>query len=395
MHILVIPSWYPENTTDIAGSFFREQALALARNGCRVGVISLTQLSLQRWPDVFKRQFGIFQENDCGVSTYHWRGMRWFPLMRPLNRFVLTRQGMRLFQKYVDNHGKPDILLAHSSLYGGVIAHAINQNTGIPYVVTEHSSSYARNLIKPSDKTSAKKSVKNASCRLAVSESFAVLLQNYYGAEMGAWHYLPNMVSNLFVDFKRKTVKKPGPGLTILSVALLSQNKAIDNLLYAFERAFKNASHVTLRIGGDGPERKRLEKLAEASGIGDRIHFLGSLTREQVAHEMAAIDVFVLPSRYETFGVVLVEALAMGKPVIATQCGGPESIVRPQDGHLVPVDDINALSSAMRRVHQDFATYNSLEIRQSSLERFSETAVTTKLKKIYKEILAGKQLGKG
>ncbi len=395
MHILIIPSWYPEYPDDIGGSFFREQALALARSGCRVGVISLAQLSLLQWPGIFKQQFGTFTQNDCGIPTYYWRGIRWVPLLRPLNRLSLTQQGMRLYKKYVDKHGKPNILHAHSLIYGGVIAHTINKKAGIPFVVTEHSSSYASNSIQLSEKAAVKKIVKNASCRLAVSESFTELLQDYFGIETGEWNCVPNLVSNLFTDFKKENIETTGLEFTFLTVALLSKNKAIDNLICAFEHAFKNVPHVTLHIGGDGPERKRLEQLADDSGIGDRIHFLGLLTREQVAHEMAAADAFVLPSKYETFGVVLVEALAMGKPVIATRCGGPESIVRPEDGHLVPVDDIHALSSAMRQLHRDIATYNSMEIRQACLDRFSETAVTTKLKSIYEQILANKQSGKG
>lgn len=394
MHILIIPSWYPTHPDDIGGSFFREQALALARNGCRVGVIVCPlQRSLRQWPTIFTGPYGLRIEDDNGMPTLRWHGMRWFQRFPALNRRLLIRQGMRLFAEYVARYGMPDILHAHAVLNGGVIAHAVSRHTGIPYVITEHSTAYARKLIPPSERAAALEAVTRASRLLAVSEPFAELLANYFGAEAGTWEFVPNIVNKLFVDRPIDRCEKSSSDFTFLSIALLTPKKAMDSLIEAFGRSFRNTPRVTLRIGGDGPERQRLEELAQASGTGNRIHFLGSLTRDQVAAEMARADAFVLPSRYETFGVVVVEALAMGKPVVATRCGGPESIIRLRDGHLVPVDDPPALGAAMQRLHADIATYNPAEIRQACLERFGETAITSRLKEMYEEALAGRQAG--
>ncbi len=392
MHILIIPSWYPAFPTDISGSFFREQALALAGNECRVGVMVCSQRSLREWPTIFTGPYGLRIEDDNGVPTFRRHGMRCFPCLPAVNRRLLLRQGMRLFAEYVARHGRPDILHAHSVLYGGVIAHAIGQRTGIPYVITEHSSSYARKLIHPSERA-ALAAVIGASRLLAVSESFARLLENFFGQAAGRWEFVPNIVNRLFIDTRIGRSKKFDRGFSFLSVALLNSNKGMDTLIAAFKLDFRDDPQVSLRIGGDGPDRHRLEELARASGVGERIHFLGSLSRAEVAQEMARTDAFVLPSRYETFGVVLVEALAQGKPVVATRCGGPESIVRPCDGLLVPVDDPQALGTAMRCLRTDIAAYNATEIRHSCLDRFSESVITSRLKKIYEGVLASRKAG--
>ena len=96
----------------------------------------------------------------------------------------------------------------------------------------------------------------------------------------------------------------------------------------------------------------------------------------------------VLPSKYETFGVVLIESLALGRPVIATRCGGPESIVRQQDGLLIEPNDINALSLAMKSMVKNYENYNSLEIRQACIERFGSRSIAKKIINNYSEIIS-------
>ena len=395
MHVLLIPSWYPSSPHDIRGSFFREQALALTKNGCQVGVIYPAQYSLRQRATIFRGRCALTEENDCGLPTIRSHSIRWFPripyVIPHINRAILILLGIRLFKEYVVRHGTPDILHAHAILYGGVIAHAINKITGIPYIITEHSSAYARNLTRPTEKSVAQRAALNALHLMAVSTPFCELLQNYFGDETGQWFPMPNIVSDRFTCARLSESSRRGNNFNFLCVAGLTKIKAIDNLIAAFADAFKNNPQVTLRIGGDGPDRQALEELALSVGISRQIHFLGTLTRDQVVQEMTNADIFVLPSHVETFGVVIVEALAMGKPVVATRCGGPESILRAQDGELVPVNDVQALSVAMQKIRRDIDIYNPQEIRESCLARYSEDAITARLQSVYSEVLSFNQ----
>ncbi len=227
----------------------------------------------------------------------------------------------------------------------------------------------------------------HASCRIAVSKPFGTLLQDYFGIKAGQWETVPNIVSNHFADYPISRSRRTKNSFIFLCVALLSPKKAIDNLLVAFALSFKGNLQVIMRIGGDGSERQKLEKLAQSLGIKRQVYFLGALTREQVAREMAKTDVFVLPSHYETFGVVVIEALALGKPVLATRCGGPESILRSQDGELVPVNAPQALAAAMQKMYREINKYNSQEIRKTCLVRFGETSVVARLMAEYERII--------
>ena len=247
---------------------------------------------------------------------------------------------------------------------------------------------YPRGRVSSAQARIARDAARDARRRFAVSAAFARFLQGYVGSADGAWEVMPNIVDASFGE--RALEESPADGFTFLTVGGLNENKGIDLLLSAFARAFAEDREVRLRLGGHGPERARLERLAVQLGIADRVSFLGALTRQQVAEELARAQALAHPSRYETFGVAIVEALAMGRPVVATRCGGPDDIVTARDGVLVPVDDEAALADALRELRQNLARYDAAEIRRASLARFGEAAVITRLREAY-DAAAGRQ----
>ncbi len=387
MKILIIPSWYPEKPGDINGSFFREQALALNKYGHQVGVIYPQLRSLRTWKSAFAGPYGIVEELDNGMPTFRSSGMAWFPRMPHANTMLLIRQGLKLYQCYIARHGKPDLIHAHAMLNGGVLAQALSTRYDIPYLVTEHSTAYARGLVQPWQIRLAREVAKSAARRFAVSSPFCALLEQVLGTSGWRWEAMPNIVER---KFTKKPLTKPTHAdseFVFINVALLTAKKGVHHLIAAFAGGFGDDRSVALKIGGDGVERPRLEALAVELGVADRVHFLGALTREQVADQMANADAFVLSSHYETFGVVVIEALALGKPVIATRCGGPESIVRKEDGLLVPPDDVPALASAMQSLRANHAQYHPQEIRSACIARFSEAAIVGRLSQVYSDVL--------
>lgn len=387
LHTLILPSWYPANPNDIGGSFFREQAIALAKRGIKVGVIHPSLRSLRRVRTVFTGPYGMHAENDQGVQTYRSHGVAWFPRMQRLSRWYWMRHGIRLFQQYIKEHGMPDVIHVHSMLNAGVSALELHRRHGIPYVITEHSTSFARNLLSDRQIALAASVASHAEQRFAVSSPFCELLMRQLGEEAGEWEEMPNIVNQAFLDHGLQRYWQKKQAFRFLTIALLTEKKAAANLLHAFAMQFAGQDGVYLDIGGDGPERPRLESLATELGILEQVRFLGSLSRSQVRDAMADADVFVLPSHYETFGVVVVEALALGKPVIATRCGGPDSIVEPGDGLLVPTHDVDALAKAMAEVFANVDHYDPVDIRERCRQRYSEDAVVSRLTKVYQVVI--------
>lgn len=386
LHILLIPSWYPGNPHDVSGSFFREQALALKKKECKVGVISLRLRSLRDWKSVFTGRYDIAFEDDLEVATYRKYGMAWFPRIQKLMVWLWQKHAIAVFEQYIKVNGKPDIIHVHSILYAGFAAKAISDKFQIPYVVTEHSSAYASGLVTPAQKRMAEQVSKYAHKRFAVSRPFAVFLSDYFLVKNSPWEVMPNIVNERFFSSLIEDRDKREP-FTFINVGLLKPNKGVGILIKAFAKALSSQPDLKLKIGGDGSERATLVALAHDLSVADNIEFLGMLSREQVVEQMTSSDAFVLSSQYETFGVVLIESLALGKPVIATRCGGPEDIVQEENGILVQVNNVDALAAAMLTLYNDRLSYKSEGIREACRASYSEEAVARKLIQSYNDVL--------
>ncbi|MDF5457269.1 glycosyltransferase, partial [Vibrio parahaemolyticus] len=132
----------------------------------------------------------------------------------------------------------------------------------------------------------------------------------------------------------------------LLSVGRLTEAKDYPNLLNAFSSLLLTERKVKLAIIGDGDKRQELKILAEELGIEDKVNFIG--LSHQVPQWMSAADIFVLSSAWEGFGLVVAEAMAAERVIVATDCGGVGEVVRKY-GFLVPPRDSQALSGAIKQ----------------------------------------------
>jgi glycosyltransferase involved in cell wall biosynthesis len=138
----------------------------------------------------------------------------------------------------------------------------------------------------------------------------------------------------------------------ILIVSRLIDRKGINVLLQAFARL--NGTEVSLDIAGDGPARQRLEDMARTCGVADRVRFHGFTARSALESLYRQSDIFVLTSLAESCSMALLEAMAAGLPVVATDVGGnPELVEHGANGLLVRPDDVDDLASAIGALLQD------------------------------------------
>lgn len=138
---------------------------------------------------------------------------------------------------------------------------------------------------------------------------------------------------------------------------------------------------------GEGPARDRLATLASELGLSDRVVFAGP--RRDVARVLAALDLFVCPSLYEGFGIAIVEAMAAGRPVVASAVGGiPEIVVNRDTGLLVPPGDETALAEAMADLlaDRDRARKMGLRGRERAREKFSITTTVERHQRLYESL---------
>jgi glycosyltransferase involved in cell wall biosynthesis len=374
-HILVVPSWYSSGRGS-GGGYFRDQALALQSAGHRVAIVAP---DIHTWRDVRDgrvrrrgrgRDGNVSVEND-GVPVYRRDDFTALPRLPYRNPLAWTVCGMKLAQRYIDENGRPDLVHAHCCLNAGVLALALHRRYGIPFVVTEHSAGPARPRWWERDLIG--RVIKRARRCIAVSPYLAALLQNEYAGS--SWEYLPNVLGEAFLS-AAGYLETPGRdrAFVFLCVARLSPEKGHALLIGAFAQAFGGNPNVHLRLVGDGPALPSLEQLNAELGIAAQVEFVGALPAERVRAEMEAADAFVLASNAETFGVVMIEALACGLPVVSTASGGPDHLVDATNGELVPRGEKPALCDAMLRMRRHAAHYDRAAIRAEVIGRYGPDA---------------------
>jgi L-malate glycosyltransferase len=397
--VVVIPSWYPSPPqSPFQGLFLREQAQCLAR---RFDVTVLTphfpsladQVRLNWGPELIK-------ENDQGLKTWRVRQLklptlrRWIPFFaNPDHVLVYYRKFAaairRGFSRYVTEEGLPDVVHAHVVFPAGWIAVELGRRYCVPVVLTEHSGPFAMHLTTPKQRSLVRDILLWADRLVAVSPALGKAMEDF----------LPEarieVVGNLIdTGFFTPTPRHDTAArkLRFFYLGLLVEGKGVRFLLQAIRelvtRGFKDFEVV---LGGDGPQRAMLETLVADLKISEHCRFLGMLERTEVREQMQACDVFVLPSLGETFGIVVGEAMACGKPVLSTRCGGPEFLVTPETGILTAPGDSGALADAMASYLDRRCSFQPERIRASVVERFGEVAFLEKHETIYQEAIRNHQ----
>jgi len=162
--------------------------------------------------------------------------------------------------------------------------------------------------------------------------------------------------------------------------------KRVDDVVSTFALINRELP-ARLLLVGDGPERVRAQELAHTQGISDRVIFLGK--QNSVAELLACTDLFVLPSVNEAFGLVALEALACGVPVVSSDVGGlPEVVPPPPAGHMLPVGDVDGMAAAGIRVLSDRELWREASaLARTAAARFSTERVIPMYEAYYEEVL--------
>lgn len=383
MKILVIPSFWPQSTKPIKGIFFKEQVLALQKSGLNVDVTFLEPRSIREFSirKVRENHFQITEDNEEGIFVMRQRGWN-TNIVSALGGLINVYLSYMLVRVYMRQYGHPDLIHAHNSVWAGSVAALVKQKTGIPYVITEHSSAFLEGNIALNLVPYIKNAYEKADNILAVSQSLATAMTGFIGKKTVT--VVPNMVDTDF--FTPNPFPSDHNSFVFLAIASLIPNKGIDILINAFAQAFGNATEVVLHIAGEGPQIDHLRALCIKLGLDGKVRFLGRLSREEVRAAMWEANALVVSSFHETFGIVIIEALSTGIPVIATRCGGPESIVTPEVGFLVNAGDQESLCIAMRKLRQ--TSFSKQLIRDYVVSHFSKNVVTKSLTKIYQDIVS-------
>ncbi len=208
-----------------------------------------------------------------------------------------------------------------------------------------------------------------------------VCVSDYMRRDVAARGYSEDRLLTIYngVDIPEKTSQD---GDYILSLGRLVRLKGLDCLIRAMQH-----TNCHLRVCGEGPERKNLERLSQHLGLTDRIDFMGWISEEEKKRMLCECRMFVIPSVHEAYGMVAAEAMSYGKPVIASNTGGLPEVVGDA-GILVPPQDEMALAEAINALGQDEGRRAQLgNAAKERMKAFSWDEMAKRTLETYQEVV--------
>ena len=340
MKVLYLTPWYPSAKDQMAGLFVQKHVESIQAQGVDVRVIHS-----QGWRDLWQQ---------------------WKQLKR--------------------TWGLPDLVQLNVIQKQGLLALRLKMRYKIPFLIVEHWSGYLPESGQFMQQSTAKRRLahsiaKHASCILTVSQTLEKAMKQC-GIQTSHWGHINNIVDEFFYQGARN--KEQG-AKTLLHVSCFDERaKNTTALLQGFSVLCQQRKDIHLVMVGTGVDWQAAQRIANDLHIpSERITWTGEQTPQQVCEWMYHSDAFVLTSRYETAGVVLSEAAAVGLPILSTPIGIAPQLITPQTGILISQEQANnpyTLSQALMRI-VDMNTY------PSAAEEYRFSTVGKQLKDIYDSCL--------
>ena len=371
MNILIVPSWYTTHD-DIMGNggiFHYEQAKELAKN-YRVAIYYPFDRTL-------KKDFAESEER--GLATYR---SKFIPSQRIRNRVRIYKAFKHIIEEF-----KPDIVHTHVATEAGRYAALWCSMFHIPFVVTEHATVEISGVDKK-----------------GLVQCYANFV---YGRSKGNFcvsEDLRNKLSTIFPKYKfqvmyngidmpehiERTKRYRVEGYhNIVFVAALydAEIKGLQYLLPAIQKLIQQSCPIIFHLVGGGEYEEYFRSMAEKLGIADHVVFYGYCEKQKVYEIVGQMDFLVSASLVESFGCSIAEALLLGKPVIATRCGGPEGFVKDEVGVLVDKGSMQALYDGILTMIESKDNFQENRIRAYAQKRFDNHTICDKYTHIYSDII--------
>ncbi len=342
MKVLIVTTAFPRWRDDSRAPFILEAARAIQQKGVSIKVIAMHSPEAEvreSWdgikiyrPRYLPERFEILRREEGGLPVTWNKGR--------FSRFAIVPFVVVNCLAVVKQAHEVDIIHANWTLSAGCVwlTKWLHRK---PWVVTVHGSDIFLAGKKPIIRWLTRIVLRGADKVIAVSKALAIEVARL-GVPQNSIEVIPDGV-----DVKRFHPQTGERDPIILFVGSFTWVKGGDILLHAFHEVAQRFSEYRLVMVGDGPLRNEWEALAKSLNIAEKVTFTGPLGRNEVADWMRRAKLFVLPSRSEGLGVVLLEALASGTPCIGSAVGGIPDIINNEVGCLVGPDDPKILAESI------------------------------------------------
>lgn len=381
LQVLFITAWYPDENNPVNGVFVREHAKAVQRYA------DVTVLHFAGHTADFAQEHQIEAVTDPAlteaIDTYR---LRYRTPKIPWTSYLVRGWNFIQTFRYLRKQGvNPDIIHVHVHSVA-LPAVLLGMLFRIPVVITEHHSAFPLHSLTKRQVREARIAFRCAARVMPVSKALQEGIESY---NINAhFQVVPNVVDMELFQLGPKG--QPAHDIIqFLCVATMPPThvKGISYLLEAVAQLRNSFSDWQLKIIGDGLARPDYEEQAHQLKVQDQVKFLGRKSKTEVADAMRNADVFVLPSVWDNMPCVIIEAMASGLPIVATQVGGIPEMVEEQNGILVPARDAKALCAALKAMVTQHTAYDHDQIAATARSRYSQEAVGRLFYSIYQKCI--------
>jgi len=373
MKILYLVSWYKRPGSPNSGYFFYQLA-----NGMKKHAETVVVLNVHVKFFAIIDRVGVMENHEDNLHEY----TIFIPAIIPRWKWLYDKLGRigasYMLKRIAKVHGNFDIIHVQSALQAASYSEKYIREVDTPVIYTEHSSRILNGDLTKYELKAINVMKDNAHCCFAVSKALCNKLKRYI-PEVGV---IGNIVD--FDECNTELLYDKTSAFTFVCLGTLRKDKGMLELIQAFSKEFDPHEEVKLLIGGEGEYREEIQREINYHPK-HNIQLLGEIPHNRVKNLLEVCDCFVLPSRYETFGIVYIEAMACGLPVIATKCGGPEEFVNKTNGILVEVGNEIELMDALRNMVINHNRYDRSNISKEILNQFSLDTVCKKYLAVYKK----------
>jgi len=379
--VLFIAKWYPNKEDPQLGIFIKKHAQAVALYA-DVSLIYIEPFNSQTQ----LTDFYLSEEKKVRQFFLYYK-RSYFRMLNPLRYWLTLRRAFRAVEK---NSGIPDIIHSHVLLRPALMAWLLSYEHRIPYIITEHWTGFANN------KYLAKPLWYRQLCKYVVSKSSALTVVSHaLKKEMEkigfstAMYIVPNVV-DLPENIPDNILQ--GKKLFLTVADLLDSQKNVSATIRVSARLAQKRNDFEFHIIGSGPDEQMLIDLARREGVLDSfVFFHGRKNNDEVYEHLKRVNFIVVNSHTETFSVVTAEALACGKPVVATISGGPEEIMSDLSGILIRKDSETELENAIVKMLDTCQAYDPVKLQASVAGKYSREKTGEMFYNLYLGILEGKK----
>jgi glycosyltransferase involved in cell wall biosynthesis len=352
--VVVFTGVFPSPGRPLAGVFVKERMFRVARV-LPVAVVAPQpwfpgQALVRRFRPGF-RQARLPSHEVCeGIDIFRPRYFSPPGLLKRFDSRLMALGAYRVVRRLA-REGRVDIIDAHWAFPGGHAAYAIARRLRVPMTVTLRGDEAWR-ARKPAFRRAMATTLRGASRVFAVSTALRALALDLGASPPGTRVVGNGVDTERFLPMDRAEARRrlqlPADAQLLITVGSLCERKGFHRVIDVLpDLRVRHPGVHYLAIGGPGPEGDwgvRLSTLARQRGVSERVHFTGPVTPSRLVDWLSAADVFVLATRYEGWANVLLEAMACGLPVVATDVGGNAEVVCRDDlGYIVPFDVRDAL----------------------------------------------------